>query len=124
MLMQHLPHSCIMSCGYVGCAAQHPTCCLLIFVQAVIFRIYLSSSWIFVLLFGGIYELQFLQIWYPWKEFFWENSLKTTLFYLKTMKHLIRVLVFYRYLIHFSSDFGLWTIILKGKILPTKWSKI
>ena len=43
MLMQHLPHSCIMSCGYVGCAAQHPTCCLLIFVQAVIFRIYLSS---------------------------------------------------------------------------------
>ena len=40
------------------------------------------------------------------------------------MKHLIKVLVFCWYLIRFNSDFSSWTIVLKGKIWLTRWSKI
>ena len=49
---------------------------------------------------------------------------KTTLFYLKIVKHLIRVSEFYWYLIRFNFVFGSWTIISKGKIWPIRWSKI
>ena len=53
---------CMVSCDYVGFVAQHSTCCLMIFAQAVIFCLFLGSSSIFVLLFGGIFETRFLQI--------------------------------------------------------------
>ena len=42
----------------------------------------------------------------------------------KKVKHLIKVLKFCWYLIRFNSNFGPWTIFLKGKICPMRWSKI
>jgi len=40
------------------------------------------------------------------------------------VKHLIRASEFYWYLVCFSFDFGPWTVVSKGKIWPTRWSKI
>ena len=61
-----------------------------------------------------------LQFFLSWYSVLHENSPKTTLFDLKIMKHLNRVLVFYWSLIHFNFNFGLQTMVLKRKIWSTR----
>ena len=63
------PHSRRMvTCGHVGCVAQHPTWHLLIPLQAILFRIFPDFGPIFVLLFGCLSKLIFLCIWCHWKS--------------------------------------------------------
>ena len=57
-------------------------------------------------------------------QYFAQNGRKTTLFDMKMVIHLIRILLFYWYLICFKSEFGSWIIVLKEKSWSIRWSKI
>jgi len=65
-----------------------------------------------------------LQLWLSWYNFLHENGPKIALFDLKIVIYLIKILVFYWYLIRFNYDYGLWPIVSKGKSCPKRWSKI
>ena len=89
-----------------------------------------SYHWAFFV--GGIRDIilqscldRLPQLLFSWYNFLHENGQKTTLLtWEKKVKHLIRVSKFYWYLICFNFDFGPWTFVSKGKIWPTRWSKI
>ena len=66
--------------------------------------LFVRDGWDHIIQAGLSRSLQFLLNWY---SFLLEVGLKTTFLTWKTVKHLIRVLEFYWYLIYFNSDFGL-----------------
>ena len=100
------------------------------FLKNSFLSIYGSYRW--ALFVGGIRDIilqscldRLPQLLFSWYNFLHKNGQKQP-FWLgkKKVKHLIRASEFYWYLICFSFDFGPWTVVSKGKIWPTRWSKI